>query len=99
MFYYHYSFLDLPYPTNVFITSLSPITANNDYDSTYYVFNNINDSISKANVNHTNIINQCNQIKQIGIMLILFIFILLLLKHFDLFDTIQSIILYPFHKK
>lgn len=59
-------------------------------------FNNINDSILKANTSHNIIKDQCKQIQYIGILFILFIFILLLLKHFDLFDTLFSIISYPF---
>lgn len=64
-------------------------------------FTNINDSISKANESHDLIKGQCKQIQYLGIMMILFIFILLLLKHFDLFDTLSSIITYPvtFYKK
>lgn len=59
-------------------------------------FTNINDNISKANMTHQLIKEQCKKIQYLGIIMILFIFILLLLKHFDLFDTISSIISYPF---
>ena len=58
-------------------------------------FTNINDSITNANVNHQAVKDQCKYIQQLGIVMILFVFILLLLKHFELFDTLNSIILYP----
>ena len=64
-------------------------------DDIITTFTNINDSISKANVSHQAVKDQCKYIQQLGIIMILFVFILLLLKHFDLFDTLNSIILYP----
>jgi hypothetical protein len=65
-------------------------------DDIITTFTNINDSISKANVSHQAVKDQCKYIQQLGIIMILFVFILLLLKHFDLFDTLNSIVLYPF---
>jgi hypothetical protein len=64
-------------------------------DDIITTFTNINDSISKANVNHQAVKDQCKYIQQLGIVMILFVFILLLLKYFDLFETLNSIILYP----
>ena len=64
-------------------------------DDIINTFNAINDSISKANVDHQAFKDQCKYIRQLGIIMILFVFILLLLKHFELFDTLNSIILYP----
>jgi uncharacterized protein (DUF111 family) len=49
-------------------------------------FNDINDSISKANASHELIKGQCKQIQTIGIIFVLFIFILLIMKHNDLFN-------------
>ena len=65
------------------------------------LFTEIQNSTSNANIIHQEFRNQTKQIQLIGISLIFFIFILLLLKHYDLFDTIDSIILYPisFYKK
>jgi hypothetical protein len=57
-----------------------------EQDSIVTTFNDINDSISKANATHELIKGQCKQIQTIGIILVLFIFILLLMKHNDLFN-------------
>jgi len=57
--------------------------------------NAISKSVAQVNVQHAQYKNSYKQIQNIGIAMICFIFILLLMKQYDLFDTLNQIMLAP----
>ena len=65
-------------------------------DDIVNTFAQINANIDQANKSHAEFQDQNRTIQYIGIMMVFFIFFLLLLKQYDLFDTINDILLYPF---
>lgn len=65
-------------------------------DDIVSTFDAINVSIDAANKSHKQFKDTNKQIQYIGVMMVFFVFFLLLLKQFDLFDTINNFLLYPF---
>ena len=59
-------------------------------------FNLINDNIDQANKSHKIFQDENLKIQYVGVMIVFFTFFLLLMKHYDLFDTINEILLFPF---
>lgn len=63
------------------------------------LFTEINNNIKDAQKSHIEFQNTNKKIQYIGVTMVMFTFFLLLMKHYDLFDTINEIILSPFMKK
>mgnify|MGYP003704737409 CR=1 FL=1 len=57
--------------------------------------NAISQSVAQVNVQHAQYKKSYKQIQNLGIGMICFIFILLLMKQYDLFDTLNEIMLSP----
>jgi hypothetical protein len=56
----------------------------------------INQTIAKTNQSHKKFQATNKQIQYVGVIMIIFIFFLLLLKQYDLYDSLNDIILHPF---